>query len=71
MLSANKGLVALVLGKTGGWYVVTQMFEFECLHHWSDAWATLLLGSLVTIAVGLLGNLPVLRARPAAALRDL
>lgn len=71
MLSAIMGLVALVLGTGGGWYVVTQLFEFEWLPGWRVIAATLLAGALVTIAVGLLGNLPVLNARPAAALREL
>jgi len=71
MLSASMGLVALVLGTAGGWYVITQIFDFEWLPDWSVVAATLLLGALVTITVGLLGNLPVLRARPAAALREL
>ncbi|GGB32061.1 glycosyl transferase family 1 [Sphingomonas metalli] len=71
MLSAVAGLVALVLGAGGGWYVVTRLFGFEWLPDWSTVAATLLVGAAVTVAIGLAGSIAVLRARPAQALREL
>jgi putative ABC transport system permease protein len=71
LLSAVASIVALALGTAGGWYVVTQMFGFEWLPDWQVGFATLLIGALLTILIGLAGSLPVLRARPAAALREL
>jgi putative ABC transport system permease protein len=63
--------VALILGSAGAWYVVTQMFDFEWLPDWCAVFLTLAIGVIVTVVVGLAGSLPVLRARPAAALREL
>lgn len=71
MLAAIMSLVALALGSAGGWYVVTRLFGFEWLPDWSAVGATLAVGAVTTIAVGLAGSVPVLRARPAAALREL
>jgi putative ABC transport system permease protein len=71
MLSTIAGIVALVLGSAGGWYVVVQMFGFEWLPDWRIVLATLLIGALTTIAIGLAGSVSVLRARPVAALREL
>jgi putative ABC transport system permease protein len=63
--------VALLLGLTGAWFVVTQMFEFVWLPDWTLVAITLLAGTLVTLAIGLAGSWPVLSARPARALREL
>ena len=71
MLAVIIGAVALLLGAAGGWYVVTQLFDFAWLPDWGVVMATLVVGALTTIAIGLAGSLPVLRARPAAALRAL
>lgn len=71
LLALIMGAVALLLGSVGGWYVVTQLFEFEWLPDWPSVALTLLVGAGVTIGIGLAGSLPVLRARPAAALREL
>lgn len=71
LLAVVTATVALMLGTAGGWYVVTRMFGFEWMPHWPTILGTLAIGIGVTIAVGLLGSLPVLRARPAAALRTL
>jgi putative ABC transport system permease protein len=71
LLASVCALVALALGTAGGWYVVTQMFGFEWLPDWSVVFATLFLGALATVGVGLAGSLAVLRARPAEALRTL
>lgn len=71
LLAAVMALVALVLGTAGGWYVVTQLFGFDWLPDWRVICATLAMGALVTVGIGLIGSLPVLRARPASALRAL
>lgn len=63
--------VSLVLGLGGAWYVIAELFEFQ----WSPDWgavAAVLLGAVVlTLAIALLGSLPLLRIRPAQALRQL
>jgi putative ABC transport system permease protein len=63
--------VALAVGAAAGWFVVTQLFELP----WTPDWATVLLtlgaGALLTLAIGLVGALPALAARPAEALRSL
>jgi putative ABC transport system permease protein len=71
MLAAIMSLVALALGTAGGWYVVTRLFDFAWLPDWPTVAATLAIGAGATVAIGLAGSLPVLRARPAAALRAL
>ena len=71
MLAAIMSLVALALGTAGGWYVVTRLFDFAWLPDWGVVAATLAIGAGATVAIGLAGSLPVLRARPSAALRSL
>jgi putative ABC transport system permease protein len=71
LLAGAAGAVALALGTAGGWYVVTRLFGFVWLPDWGVVLATLLVGMAVTVVVGLAGSIPVLRARPAAALRAL
>lgn len=63
--------LALALGAAAGWYVIVQVFELQWGPHWPTVAATLGLGALVTIGLGLLGALPALAARPARALRTL
>ena len=69
LLVGAVGVVATILGVGGGWFVVTQIFAFDWLPDWGVVAATLALGAGVTMAIGVAGSLPVLRARPAAALR--
>jgi len=71
LLAAIVGTVALILGAGGGWFVVTHIFEFEWLPDWGVILATLTTGAAVTVGIGVAGALPVLRARPSAALRAL
>lgn len=71
LLVGAVSVTALILGTAGGWFVVTRVFEFDWLPDWSVVAAVLALGAGVTMAIGLLGTLPVLRARPAKALRQL
>jgi putative ABC transport system permease protein len=70
-LAAILSLVALGIGAGAGWYVVTKIFEFEWAPDWPVVLGTVAAGGIGTLAIGLLGTLPVLGARPAAALRAL
>ncbi|WAC23958.1 ABC transporter permease [Blastomonas sp. SL216] len=71
LLAALLALVALALGLTAAWYVITQIFSFN----WSPDWPVVMLtlggGALLTLGLGIAGSLPVLAARPARALRQL
>ena len=71
ILAAIMSLVALALGTAGGWYVVARMFGFDWLPDWGVVGGTLAIGALSTVVIGLLGSVPVLRARPASVLRAL
>lgn len=63
--------VALAIGGAAGWYAVTGIFDLEWAPDWGVVLATVALGGIGTLILGLLGTLPVLSARPAAALREL
>jgi putative ABC transport system permease protein len=63
--------LALALGAAAGWYVVVGMFELDWTPGWGLILLTLGLGAFATLALGLIGALPALTARPARALRDL
>lgn len=64
-------ILAFGLGALSGWYVVVEVLELEWAPDWGVVAGTLILGALVTLALGLLGSLPALAARPARALRTL
>lgn len=63
--------VALVLGSAIGWLVIVQLFEFDWLPNWPQVLAVLGAGLGMTVAFALAGSLPLLRAKPAQALREL
>jgi putative ABC transport system permease protein len=63
--------VALVLGSVIGWLVIVQLFEFDWLPNWPQVLAVLGAGLAMTVAFALAGSLPLLRAKPAQALREL
>ena len=63
--------VAFALGAASGWYVVVKVLELDWAPDWGIVLATLAAGAFVTLAIGLLGSLPALAARPARALRTL
>ena len=71
VLALVVALVALGLGAAAGWWVVVRIFELDWAPDWATVAATLVLGALVTLGLGLLGSLPALAARPARALRAL
>lgn len=63
--------VALALGSAMAWIVVVKLFEFEWLPSWPQVLAVLASGLGLVIAFALAGSLPLLRAKPAQALREL
>ena len=63
--------VALVLGSAIGWLVIVQLFDFVWLPNWPQVLAVLGAGLGMTVAFALAGSLPLLRAKPAQALREL
>jgi putative ABC transport system permease protein len=63
--------VALGVAASGGWYVVTRLLDLEWSPDWAVVLATIGAGAALTLALGLLGALPALAARPARALREL
>lgn len=71
LLASVLALVALVLGSAAAWLVTVQMFEFDWLPDWPRVIAVLGVGLLLVIAFALAGSLPLLRAKPAQALREL
>ena len=71
LLAAVIATIALAAGSIAGWYVVTQIFELSWATDWGLVLVTLLIGAVGTLAIGLLGSLPILSVRPARALRSL
>ena len=71
LLAGILALVSLALGSAIGWAIIVEMFEFDWLPNWPRVLAVLLAGLGVVIAFALAGSLPLLRARPAQALREL
>lgn len=71
LLAGALAVVALGLGTLTAWLVVTQLFEFDWLPDWLEVFAVLGLGLAVVLAFAIGGSLPLLRAKPAQALRAL
>lgn len=71
VLGGILSVLALVIGSSAGWYVTTRVFELDWTPDWAVVMATVGIGGFGTLLMGLIGALPVLRARPAAALREL
>jgi putative ABC transport system permease protein len=71
LLSAVLAVVALALGSAVGWAVIVQMFEFDWLPDWPRVLGVLAAGVALVIGFALAGSLPLLRAKPAQALREL
>lgn len=63
--------VALALGMGTAWLVVVKLFEFDWLPDWPSVLATLGFGLALVIGFALAASLPLLRAKPAQALREL
>ena len=71
LLAAVLAAVALLLGNSVAWLVVTQVFDFDWLPDWPYVLAVLGGGVALVLAFALAGSLPLLRIRPAQALREL
>ena len=71
LLAAVLAVVALGLGGTLAWLVIVQLFEFEWLPDWPRVLIVLGAGVALVLAFALAASLPLLRARPARALRSL
>ena len=71
LLSLVLAGVALVLGSGLAWLVIVQLFEFDWLPDWPRILAVLGAGLALVLGFALGGSLPLLRARPAQALREL
>lgn len=70
-LAAVLALVSLALGSVIAWGVIVQLFEFDWLPDWPRVLAVLGAGLALVLAFALAGSLPLLRAKPAEALREL
>lgn len=70
-LAVILALVALALGTGIAWGIVTRLFEFDWLPHWPTVLGVLAAGLALVLAFALAGSLPLLRAKPAQALREL
>lgn len=71
MLALILAGVALALGSGLAWLVVTQLFEFDWLPDWGQVLGVLGFGLALVVGFALAGSLPLLRAKPAQALRAL
>ncbi|ABC63893.1 ABC transporter permease [Erythrobacter litoralis] len=71
LLALILAVVALAIGSGLGWLVVTQLFEFDWLPDWGIVLAVLGAGLALVVTFALAGSLPLLRAKPAQALRAL
>jgi putative ABC transport system permease protein len=63
--------ISLGLGLLGAWYVIVKVFEFSWQPDWPIVLATLVAGAVLTIGIALFSALPLLKLRPATALRSL
>lgn len=75
---AEYGLIAIVLaavslaaGTLMAWAVVVKLFEFAWMPDWPRVIAVLVAGLVLVLGFALAGTLPLLRAKPARALREL
>ena len=71
LLGVLLALVALALGSAIAWGVIVQLFAFAWLPDWTQVLGVLGIGLALVIGFAIAASLPVLRARPAAALREL
>ena len=71
LLAAVLAAVALGLGSGLAWLVIVELFEFEWMPDWPRVLAVLGAGIALVLTFALAASLPLLRARPAQALRAL
>ncbi|TCU59803.1 putative ABC transport system permease protein [Novosphingobium sp. PhB57] len=71
LIAAVLALVALAAGSAMAWAVIVKLFEFDWLPDWPRILMVLGAGLIVILTFALAGSLPLLRAKPARALREL
>ncbi|MFM5884933.1 MAG: FtsX-like permease family protein, partial [Novosphingobium sp.] len=71
LLAAVLAAVALALGSGLAWLIIVQLFDFDWLPDWPRVLAVLGAGLVLVIGFALAASLPLLRAKPAQALREL
>ncbi|KHK92594.1 ABC transporter permease [Novosphingobium malaysiense] len=71
LLALVLALVALAAGSAMAWAVIVKLFEFDWLPDWPRVLMVLGAGLVLVLAFALGGSLPLLRAKPARALREL
>ena len=71
LLGAVVAGVALLIGLSGAWYVVTRMFDFPWAPDPLAVAVTLVAGLGATVLIGVAGAWPIMRVRPARALRTI
>ncbi|HSM53957.1 MAG TPA: FtsX-like permease family protein, partial [Erythrobacter sp.] len=71
LLTLLLAVVALALGSTLAWFVITELFEFDWLPNWRQVLGVLGIGLVLVLGFALGGSLPLLKAKPAQALREL
>ncbi|SKB29256.1 putative ABC transport system permease protein [Sphingopyxis flava] len=71
LLAAVLAILALGLGLSSAWYVVTQLFDFRFAPDPLIVGLTLLGGAGLSFLIGIAGSWPLLSTRPARALRNL
>jgi putative ABC transport system permease protein len=64
-------VVALTIGGLAAWAVLTQIFDLGFVPDWGVVGGVLAGGAIITLAIGLIGSLPLLSVRPNQALRQL
>jgi putative ABC transport system permease protein len=71
LLAALLALISFGLGTAAAWFVIVEMFDFGWAPDWPTMLATLGAGAALTLGIGLIGSIPIISIRPAAALREI
>ena len=71
MIAGLLALVALALGGVLAWIIITAVFSFDWLPDWRVVTGVLGIGLALVLLFALAGSLPLLKAKPARALREL
>ena len=71
LLAGIVAVLALGIGAGAGWYVVTRTLALDWAPGWETVIATVGIGALVTVVLGLAGSWTALSARPNVVLRTL
>ncbi|QPQ55203.1 ABC transporter permease [Allosphingosinicella flava] len=71
LLAILLAVVAMLLGTVAAYSIVVWLFEFGWAPDWIVVLLTLGAGAVLTLAIGLIGSIPIMSVRPASALRQL